>query len=520
MAKYNENGGIIGPATVPTGNFGSAPGVWKLAEVEKYIREGIWPVATTGFQVANSCRFNSASADSLTRTTSGAGTSNTTFTISLWIKKSSNASAVPRLLEFYNNSSYYVSLRFRDDVASNLDFYSESNGSGVNLRTNRSFRDLSSWYHIVMRVDTTESTADDRLRMYVNGVQETSFAARTNPSSSENLQFNGSGDTQLVSQSGSDTANDRRFNGYMAEVVFLDGQSLGPTSFGETDSTTNNWVPKDVSGLTFGNNGFYLPFQNASALGQDDSGNGNNFTVNNITSIDQCVDNCTNNFSTLNALVRNATGATLTISEGNLQSYSASTSVFGGFSSTLGVSSGKWYWEVKLVSTTAGSFYTAVGVTSENYINFVSSASRTTYMSGSGIASRGETWQYKADNGNKQHDGTATAYGDSMTTGDIAGLALDLDNNYIYFSKNGTFQNAGDPTSGSSGTGAAFSLDAGLTYFPIIDQYHTNTTAINFGNAPYSISSGNTDYSGLGDFEYEVPSGYRALCTKNIGLVG
>ena len=205
-------------------------------------------IKDTGYEVANSLRFDSASADHLTRSTSGAGTSNTTCTISLWVKKTSTDSAARRLLEFYNNSTYYISLRFRDDHSNRLDFYSESAGSSVNLRTNRSFRDTSSWYHIVMRIDTTQSTADDRLRMYVNGVQETSFAIRVNPSSSENLNFNNSGNTHLISKSGSSTANDRRFNGYMAEVCFIDGQSLDPTSFGEFDSDSPTiWKPINVS---------------------------------------------------------------------------------------------------------------------------------------------------------------------------------------------------------------------------------------------------------------------------------
>ena len=140
-------------------------------------------------------------------------------------------------------------------------------------------------------------------------------------------------------------------------------------------------------------------------------------------------------------------------------------------------------------------------------------------MAGGTSSSKGESYEYLVYNGKKQHDGTATAHGDTMTTGDIAMVALDLDNNYIYFGKNGTWQNSSDPTSGATGTGAAFSLDTGLVYFPNIDQFHTNTTAINFGNGYFgttAVSSAQNPDDGIGIFEYDVPTGYRALCTKSI----
>jgi len=303
-------------------------------------------IKDTGYNVDNSLRFNSASADSLTRAASGNGTSNQKFTMSLWVKKSSNDSAARRLIELYNTSSYYISLRFRDDASNRLDFYSESNGGSVNLRTNRAFRDTSAWYHIVLAVDTTDSTANDRMKMYINGVQETSFASRTNPGSSENLNFNNSGDNQLISisESASNTENDRKFNGYMSEVCFIDGLALAPTSFGEFDGDSGIWKPIDVSGLTFGNNGFYLETkqagtsQNSSGLGADTSGNDNHFAVNNLTAVDQSTDTCTNNFATMNPL-DNFYGQG-TFSEGNLQ-IAQSDASYASLTSTIGVSSGK-----------------------------------------------------------------------------------------------------------------------------------------------------------------------------------
>ena len=465
-------------------------------------------IKDTGYDVANSLRFNSASADSLTRSTSGAGTSNTTFTISLWVKKSSNDSAARRLLEFYNNSTYYISLRFRDDHSNRLDFYSESNGSGVNLRTNRSFRDPSAWYHIVMRVDTTQSTADDRLRMYVNGVQETSFAIRVNPGSSENLNFNNSGNTHLISKSGSSTANDRRFNGYMAEVCFIDGQSLDPTSFGEFDSDSPTiWKPKDVSGLTFGNNGFYLDFENSGSLGADVSGNSNNFTVNNLTSVDQSTDTCTNNFCTLNPL-----GFTEgTLSEGNLEIDQNGSA--GRFcASTFQVTQGKWYFEAKLLNYGSDPRPSiGVGRNEETFTgNASAGASSIVYGLENTSVFKGNTDVF--------------TYDSSPSSGDIYGVAFDLDNLKIYFHKNGNYANSGNP---GNGTGNVTTLVSGTDYSPITGALNTNSNSarnndwqFNFGSPIHSITSGNSDANGFGNFEYEVPPGFFSLCTKNLAEYG
>jgi len=475
---------------------------------------------TPSYEVANSLRFNSASADSLTRSTSGAGTSNTTFTISLWVKKSSNDSAARRLLEFYNNSSYYISLRFRDDVAQNLDFYSESNGSAVNLRTNRGFRDPSSWYHIVMRVDTTQSTADDRLRMYVNGVQETSFAARTNPSSSENLQFNGSGVTHLISQSGSDTANDRRFNGYMAEVCFIDGQSLDPTSFGEFDSDSPNiWKPIDVSGLTFGNNGFYLDFEDSSSLGNDAVGS-NNFTANNLAAADQATDTCTNNFATFNPLDGTSTGTAFVLSEGNCKGVTA-VDTNGALQSTMAVSSGKWYAEFKIakVGDNLSGGRTTVGIGSRTN----SQVSGNYYgNTASPVDSYGK---YSASAHYYSNNGSTTSYGSSFVDDDIIGVYLDLDNNKLYFSENGTLYSS----TGIDITAAASTLN-GHYHIGVADASANDNGEYlaNYGGCPaFTISSAVSDDNGYGSFEYSPnitgdgeAKKFYALCTKNLAEYG
>jgi len=309
-------------------------------------------------------------------------------------------------------------------------------------------------------------------------------------------------------------------DGYLSEFVMIDGQQLDETSFGETDATTGNWVPKDVSGLTFGTNGFYLPFQNSAALGQDDSGNGNNFTVNNLTSIDQCTDSPTNNFATMNSLYRSRQANDGVFSEGNTKlTYTASDANKGTILSTLGVNSGKWYWEVKALTGSRemiGVGYNNVGDTTGAFHD----------------SSPSNGFSVFANNGNLYYDNTNTSYGSSFTANDIIMVALDMDNYLCWLGKNGTWFNSATQTEIENGTatndattamGTQQNLNNGEPVFALFaDTSATGQASFqsNFGNAPFTISSGNTDFSALGNFEYEVPSGYRALCTKNIGLVG
>jgi hypothetical protein len=291
-------------------------------------------------------------------------------------------------------------------------------------------------------------------------------------------------------------------------------EQLDPTSFGEFDEDSGIWKPIDVSGLTFGTNGFYLDFEDSAALGDDVSGNGNDFTVNNLTAIDQTTDTPTNNFATYNPLIN--TQNIPTFAEGNLQAATTGAGVNGGFSTT-GMSSGKWYAEFKL-SAHSGTNRCVIGVTSNP-----AEENRNNQYLGQTAAS----YSYSAEIGRKYYNNTAASYGDSYTTNDIIGIALDLDNLKIYFSKNGTWQNSGDPESGATGTGAAFTVTApsstttGFYFFGEGDESgtHSVTVQANFGNAPYTISSGNTDGNGYGNFEYAVPSGYLSLCTANLSEV-
>ena len=466
-------------------------------------------IKDTGYDVANSCRFDDGSSDYLERTASSAG-NRRTLTISYWLKRSnittSNSQGVLNagILTDGNNHSF-CGFQFNTDTA--IIQTTTSNSNVMSLQTTALFRDVSAWYNFVWKVDTTQGTESNRVKLYVNGVEHS--LTGTFPSQNQDTWFNYNNKHQV----GTRFAN--YLNGYLTEMILIDGQALDPTSFGEFDSDSPTiWKPIDVSGLTFGTNGFYLDFENASSLGADVSGNSNNFTVNNLTSVDQSIDSCTNNFSTINSLNTFPSNPP-TLSEGNLQcrTINADPGYFGG-SGTIGVSTGKWYFEVKPTVSTSGIPF-LIGVSYDP----AEAARQGTTASAQYSASE---YVYYGHNGNKANSGSFTSYGNSYAVDDIIGVALDLDNHKIYFSKNGTFQNSGDPTTGSTGTGSAFDLTTGQTYFPFLSDGGGSvcTYQCNFGSPPYAISSGNADANGFGNFEYAVPSGYFSLCSKNLAEFG
>ena len=444
------------------------------------------------YEVANSLRFDDGSSDNLTRTL-GTPTSTRKCSISFWVKLS-NLSAERSIFEhrFNDGTNKQISLFFSS--SDNLQLQLVTGGAyDGRIYSSQLFRDVSAWYHVLIAIDTTLATSGDRLRMYVNGNEVTSFSTELQPSQNYDMHFT-SGQTLHIGKNSSSSAY---YDGYMAEYVFIDGQQLDPTSFGEFDSDTNIWKPIDVSGLTFGNNGFYLDFENSGSLGADVSGNGNNFTVNNLTSIDQTTDTCTNNFATGNPLIPSTS-----LSDGNL-TISASASVSRTAFSTISVSQGKWYFEMK-PSASAG----MIGITD---------ISQAVYSNHVGSTSRGYGYNY---NGEKYNNGSSSGFGNTFGSGDIIGCAVDLDNNKIYFSKNGTWQNSGDPTSGATGTGSAFDITDGYSYSLAFHAFNGSTTNGNFGNPPFTISSGNSDGNGYGNFEYAVPSGYYAINSKNLAEYG
>ena len=465
-------------------------------------------IKDTGYDVANSLRFNDGDSANLSRTqVSG---NRQTFTFSTWVKRSTLGTD-QMLFNAGSSTDFRTMLRFGD--ADVLQFFNnDSTGGGVNmnLKTNRLFRDLSAWYHIVLRFDPTQSTEAHRIRLYVNGVEETSFSTATYPSqNADNTQFN-HGSVSSVKIGGSAYSDADYFDGYMAEVVFCDGSSLDPTSFGEFDEDSPTiWKPIDVTGLTFGNNGFYLDFENSGALGTDVSGEGHNWTANNLAATDQSTDTCTNNFCTLNPLDRSTLSSDgTTFTEGNLKTTDGSSNNLVA-TGTMAVTQGKWYFEVKIDATAS---HTASGVLIVDLDGWDRS---------DGAANGSFGWLYAA-NGDKRNGGSSSSYGDGFSANDIIGVAIDMDNKAVYFSRNGTFQASGVPTSGSSKTNAAFTNLTGTITAQVYDgsSGQAHEFSMNFGSAPYSISSGNSDSEGFGNFEFSVPSGYFALCSKNLAEYG
>ena len=466
-------------------------------------------LASGGYAVDNSVRLNDGSSDYFNRSPSSA-TNQKTFTISMWVKRSELGAGNGLLLQGVNSGNNDFSIYFNGAI-DNLAIFSWSGSSEqFTLATNRKFRDVSAWYHIVVAVDTTQGTAANRVKLFINGVQETSFSTANYPSVNADLEYNDTSVLWVGRGYGGTT-----FDGYMAEVVSVDGSALAPTSFGEFDEDSGIFKPIDVSGLTFGTNGFYLDFENSGALGADVSGNSNNFTVNNLTAIDQSTDTCTNNFATLNPLNVPTSNAP-TFAEGNLETESATTSGqrFMG-SSTIGVTTGKWYAECKILVVDS----CTVGISPD----VAERARGNTYIGTS-------TYEYSIliETGTKYTNGNGTTYGAATSANGTVMIALDLDNNKVYFGSGGQWSNGSGAWNQSGLTsGAALSLTAststpeGAYFFACSDGGGSAKAKVqwNFGSPPYTISSGNTDGNGYGNFEYAVPSGYLSLCTANLSEV-
>jgi hypothetical protein len=412
-------------------------------------------LASGGFTVDNSCRFNSGSTDSLDRTPSSSG-NGTTFTMSMWLKRS-GLGGTHLIYKAKGSAQTEFTLAFNSDK---LQVY-QVNSSGAQeaaIKTLSVQRDISAWYHACIQIQTADGTATDRCKIYINGVQQTIDSSGTDTYSSS---FNTGVNQASVKQEIGGAASP--YGGYMAEFVMIDGSILAPTEFAEADEDSGIWKPKSVSGLTFGTNGFYLDFENSGALGADVSGNSNNFTVNNLTAIDQSTDTCTNNFATLNPL--NNYWAAATFSEGNsVYTSNNTTDYYGVATSTIGVSSGKWYFEAKNSTNTDQGI---LGITSRNQT-----------ARGRWLGSTTQAYGYYSTGGTIRSNSQDTSYGASYTANDIIGIYLDLDNNKMYVSDNGALQNSG---TGHSITAAA-STDSGFYHLAVGDNSdNTQVWQCNFG---------------------------------------
>jgi hypothetical protein len=483
-----RNGSIIGPANIPTGGIGGvASGVWRIQDAMNYQKAGLWPVVAAN--PTNSVRFNAGSSDYLSRTPSASNRK--TWTYSAWVKRAPTGDA-QMILDTYSAST--DAGVFSVYFANSSDVLTITGWTSTWRTTTQVFRDFSAWYHIVISLDTTQATASNRLKLYVNGTEVTSFNNLTNPSLNQDLGINQNAIHTIGKYA---NASLYYYGGYMSDVYLIDGQALDASYFGEVNSATGIWTPVAYGG-SFGTNGFNLKFENAADLGEDSSINGNDFTVNNLTSIDQTTDLATNNFATGNPLIP----STLTYTDGNC-TIQRTTSDWESTGSTLAVTQGKWYAEFKWISGT----FTIIGVEDMELVSIWDNE-----FIGKSINGRGYGWD-----GDARNNSSTSAFGNSFTTGDIIGVALDMDNKFVYMSKNGVFQNSGVPTSGATGTGG---LSLAGTEYVIGWSGYSSVISANFGNPPYTISSGNADTNGFGNFEYAVPSGYYALNTYNLNQLG
>ena len=423
----------------------------------------------------------------LSRTPASSGSSSV-LTYSFWTKRSGLGVLSPFLSG--GNSGTVGQIVF--SVSDQLNIY---NGASVIATTNAKFRDTSAWYHIVISLNSSE-TGTDKCKIWINGVQETSFATDNRSTFTTISQVNQSGIVQYV---GSDTVG--YVNGLMSHIHMVDGTAYDASAFGETDATTGIWKPKTAPSVTYGTNGFFLKFENSGSMGTDSSPNGNNFTVNGTMT--QTVDTPSNVFATFNATKEGRTAASApqspTFSQGNTTASFTNTGNWTFATTTLAVSKGKWYAEMKC--NTYGS-YSYVGLNNVEEFGTINFA-----------------YLYRGDNGNLND---VTAYGSTWTTGDILQIAFDADNGTLWYGKNGTWQNSATQSEIENGTttnAAASSIDMTKSWLFSSAGQNGSVMNLNTGNGYFGttpVSSATSDESGLGIFEYTVPSGYYALCTKNI----
>ena len=456
---------------------------------------------STGYDVDNSCVFEDANSEAMKKSLSGQ--SRDCFTISFWHKRSSLGAS--RLCGAGPDGNNEVIIHFTS--SNELEIYSWEGAYAMRYKTNRVFRDTSAFYHFAFLIDTRLSTASERTQIYVNGVLETSFSVSVVPG--QNALFDWTTNIQ-VGRGG--PSADADMSGYLAEFVYLDDTKAAHTDLGEFDSDTGIWIPKDVSGLTFGTNGAYLDFKDSSNMGNDANG-GTDFTLINITAADQATDTPTNNFATFNAL--QPLQASGVISEGATKFYTGSnwqTAV-----SSIAVSSGKWYAEFYPNSST-----TIVGFVDveDAYIP----QNHTGYYLGYAGGNQNRSVGMQGSNGVIMNDNNS-ATGAGFVGGNIVSLALDMDNRKAYWAVNGTYVNSGDPANGTNGVTWATSSTLGDLWTDVITMGVTGYTNIiwlgNFGGfTTMPISSGNADGNGYGNFEYAPPSGFYSICSKNLAEFG
>jgi hypothetical protein len=460
-----------------------------------------------GTEIDNSLRFNDNDSAYLQRT-AGTPTNNKIWTLSCWVKLA-NLSTARTIFNGFSSTSAFDQIIFN----SSDKFFMQFNNSGTygQFTSNQVFRDVSSWGHLVVKADTTAGS--NGVTAYWNGDVISGTWNVTLASNANFASINASGDAQRLGLLDTGVAA-QYFDGYLADVYFIDGTALDATSFGETKSGI--WIPKAYSG-SYGTNGFHLDFGNSAALGTDVSGNGNNFTANNLSSHDQMPDSPTNNFPTINILTTPAVSTGNTYSEGNLKlSFSTAAGIFPTVLGTQGITSGKWYWEVRYDHNSQNAGF---GVFNDNTSLTTDYGATQSGLTDAAFAKVGG-----ADRIQAAYLNTLTEIVPATITDPVyISVLFDADNGKMYILYNGT-----EPSGQSiaSGTSLFGSFSTGKNYLPCF--YHgdggsgtkTGVFWVNFGQdstfAGTATAGGNTDENGIGDFYYTVPSGYLALCSANM----
>jgi len=467
------------------------------------------------FEVERSLRFAEVDPNYLSRNFQSGG-NRKKWTFSAWIKRGAlgNIAGEQRIFGGSTNASHIF---FTSNDALTWDVAAPGSSASANLTTSQLFRDPSAWYHLVCAFDTDNSTADNRMRIYINGTEVTSFGTRTNPSSGYalnaiNADAFADGDRSLHTigyRTSVQGSAGMEFDGYMAEINFIDGQQYDPSYFGETKATTGQWNPKQYDG-TYGTTGFYLKFSDnsgttATTLGKDSSGNGNNWTPNNFTvsagyQNDSLEDTPTLNYPVMNNLdIGTTNDQQMKFINANLQ-IKANSGVWASVRGTFAVSSGKWYWEVDCLLN--ASLRPFIGII-ESKVRLASNQTETSNELGP--SSTGIAYQtgFQLIRGGTNTSGTNVGGTvPSTSNGDIVGVALDMDNKKVFFSKNGTFFASQDPAN-STGEIVSFSTTMqNATIAPAIQVYdNSSETAINFGQRAFS---------------YTPPTGYKKLNSANL----
>ena len=459
-------------------------------------------ISTGEYEIANSLKFEIDNSECLTKTFGSSG-NRKAWTWSSWVKRTElNSSTTYQLLFSAGTGNPPRDVFFfDDDTDDTLCFFSNGgllSSATLGFRTNAVFRDTSAWYHIVLVLDTANSTAADRLKLYVNGVSQT-FSTYNAPTQNADSLINSNTD-HAIGRDSSFAAlgfNAQYFSGYMAETHFVDGSQLAPTDFGEYDEDSGIWKPKAYTG-SYGTNGFYLDFEDNTSAGKDTSGNNNNFSDTNLNAADHATDTPTNNGCTLNVLA--SLEGSNDITEGALVSTgkAGGGGNFNGTYGTIGIdpfnSSVDWYWEIETSIGTSGSLTDiGIGWIKESRITSGSTAYNNVYADGIS--------RYSSQTANAAGD----IWGVLLETGTTPVMKLYRNDGLIYTA-----------THGSGGV----SFDTLM--FPYITVKGTSVDArLNFLNpaSSFSIASGNADPNGYGNFEFDPKGGY-ALCTKNLAEFG